>query len=344
MSVVVGGTDPDTAVSRSPRRRATALLLTLAAGVVIAVVVLPPFPTADQIVSTAGFDEATVLDSGRWIPVGTSPHSPFDARRLGDRFVWIIDGGIAAIDSAGVTTTVSFAEGEEVARLTSDGATGVAHGLSDGRPALWTSSDATTWDKRLLPWSGSVQAVAIRPDGLVVLGTDSTRSREIVAHQLSQGWAVRAADLPDTGLWSTGTGVVGRGTLSDGSVGYLYSTDGMSWEDIGPHLSLHDGEVATLNYTERSPLLVLADDGTVIRPPEVPAVSLWRIGDRFWLQTPTSVWWSNDGNRWSPLPLDRAHGIQEGAPILLPFSDRALLTVGGSRGSLRNVYTWILGA
>jgi hypothetical protein len=258
--------------------------------------------------------------------------------------VWIIEGGIAAIDSAGVTTTVTFAQGEEVARLTSDGTTGVAHGLVDGRPVLWTSTNATSWDRQLLPWSGSVQAVAIRPHGLVVLGFDSTRSRKIVAHQLSQGWAVRAADLPDTGLWSTGRGVVGRGTLSDGSVGYLYSTDGFSWEGIGPHLSLHYGEVATLTYPEGSPLLVLPDDGTVLRPPEVPAVSLWKIADRFWLQTPTSVWWSSDGNRWSPLPLDRAHGIQGGAPILLPFPDRALLSVGGSRGSLRNVYTWILGA
>lgn len=344
MSVVVGGTDPDTDVTRSPRGRATVLMLTLAAGVVIAVVVLPPSPTADQNLSTSGFDEATVLDSGRWLPVGTSTHAPFDARRLGDRFLWVIDGGIAAIDSAGLTTTIHFAPGEEVARVTSDGTRAVAHGLDEGGPALWTSTDATSWHKQRLPWSGSVMAVAIRPDGLIVLGFDSTRSREIVARQLRQGWTVRATDAPDTGLFSTGTGIVGRATLADGSVGYVYSPDGTTWKEIGPHLSLHDGDVATLDYTGRNPRLVLPDDGTVIRPPELPAVSLWKVGDRFWLQTPTSVWWSSDRNRWSPLPLDRAHGFQGGAPILLPFSDRALLSVGGSRGSPRTVYAWILGA
>lgn len=316
----------------------------LAIFVALSLAVFPGSPSADQSASTADLGEAVASDSGRWIPVGTSLHAPFDARRVGGRYVWVVDGGIASIGASGESTAVSFPASDHVRRVTSNGSIAVAHGLDDRGPALWTSTDGLSWEKRRLPWTGWVQEVAIGPEGLVVLGVDALRPREIVARDLDRGWAVQATDTPDTGLWSTGDGFVGRGTLDDGSVGYLYSTDGIEWSGIGAHLSLHNGEVASLHYEGGDTVLMIPGSGDEIRPPEVPVVSLWTNDDRFWLQTQTAVWWSSDGSRWRSLPIDRAHGLEGGSPVLLPFSDRAVLSVGGARGEPRDVYVWILGS
>lgn len=344
MSVIVGGTDAGSTSSQEPRRPRMLPVFALAIFVALSLAVFPGSPSADQSASTSDLGEAVTSDSGRWIPVGTSLHDPFDARRVGNRYVWVIDGGIASIDATGESTAVSFPASDHVRRLTSNGSLAVAHGLDDRGPALWTSTDGMSWEKQRLPWTGWVREVAIRSEGLVVLGIDALRPREIVARELDQGWAVQATDAPDTGLWSTGEGFVGRGTLEDGSVGYLYSTDGIVWNDIGAHLSLHYGEVASLRYEDGDTMLVIPGSGDVLRLPEVPVVSLWTHDDRYWLQTQSAVWRSSDGSRWRSLPIDRDHGLEGGTPVLLPFSDRALLSVGGTRGEPRDVYVWILGS
>jgi hypothetical protein len=253
-----------------------------------------------------------------------------------------VNGDLSWIASDGGTGTVDL--GGAAARITSAENTLVAHGQVDGWPVLWKSTDGREWHESLLPWEGSVQAVAISSGRLVVLGIDSRRDREIVARSLDQGWAVQAADTPDTGLVSTGTGFVGRGRLVDATTGYLYSRDGLTWEPVGPALSLHEGDVASLHYEGGATILRTPGVAGDIRPPATPVSALWRVGERIWVQTPGVVWWSTDGTRWSPLRLDRRHGIGQGAPLLLPFEDRALVSVGGARGAPRQILVWILGA
>ncbi|HVR34208.1 MAG TPA: hypothetical protein VMS74_16035 [Acidimicrobiia bacterium] len=344
MSVIVGGSDPDATVLRRPNRPRIVLMVALATVVALAIVLLPSPRSAGPPPTTSAFARATPLDTGRWIPLGTSPHAPFDARRLGERYVFVVPGGVATIDAEGTTTMLPFAEGEVLYRLTSDGDTAVVHGNDASGPVLWRSTDASTWNKIRLPWTGSVQAVAIQEDGLVLVGIDTTRNRQVAARTFGRGWAVTETDAPDTGLVSTGTGMIGRGRLADGTVGYLYSTDGTNWEPAGLQLSLSIGEVITLHQRDGVTVAIQPGETTVIRPPELPIVAFWRLEDRYWLQTPSAVWWSTDASRWSPLALDRARGIERGAPVLLPFSDRALLSVGGARGTARELFMWILGA
>lgn len=345
MGVVVGGTDPLEPPSppgsghvRLPRGLA---LIPAAAALVALGFVL--FPAAPGPAPGGGLEAITELDTGRWIPVGHGTLDPFDARRLADRYLFVVTGGIASIDIDGVTTVASVDGNPH--RITSTGNLAVAHGTDPhGRPTIWTSTDGARWSAEVMPWQGSVLAVAVRPDGLIVLGIDQRRQREIVARTHGRGWAVTAADIPNTGLWSTGTGIVGRDRLDDGTVGYLHTANGIDWEPIGSHLSLHWGDVATIHDDGGTTVLRVADSGLVVRPPETPVSSLWILGERIWLQTPSAAWWSTDGMRWSPMPIDRARGVDRGAPVLLPFTDRAILSVGGARGVAREIYMWILGA
>jgi len=347
MSVIVGGADPDTPPAGTPlpgrsRTGWTVLAVAAAALTVFGLVLLPSSPVGNLSADPDHFADASAIDTGRWIPIGESRQDAFNARRLGDRYFAVVGGNLAWIASDGSTGTVDLGGG--AARITSAEDTVVAHGSMDGRPALWTSTDGRTWLPTQLPWEGSVQAVAIGSDRLVVLGVDTRRDREIIARSLDKGWAVQAADIPDTGLVSTGTGFVGRGRLADGTTGYLYSRDGLNWEQVGPALSLHEGDVASLHYEDGGTILRTPGVAGDIRAPATPVSALWRVGDRIWLQTPGVVWWSTDGTRWSPLRLDRRHGISQGAPLLLPFEDRALVSVGGARGVPRQIFTWILGA
>lgn len=344
MSVIVGGSDPDATVLRRPNRPRIVMMVALAAAVALAIVVLPSAPSAVPPPTTSAFAGATPLDTGRWIPLGTSLHAPFDARRMGERYLFVVPGGVATIDAEGTTSVAPFPDGEVPNRLTSDGDTAVVHGNDGSGPVVWRSVDGSTWEKIRLPWVGSVQAVAIQGDVLVVAGIDTARDREVAARSFGRGWAVTETDAPDTGLVSTGTGMIGRGRHPDGTVGYLYSTDGTNWEPAGLQLSLSIGDVITLHQRDGVTVAIEPGETTVIRPPELPIVAFWRLEDRYWLQTPSAVWWSTDARRWSPLALDRARGIERGAPVLLPFSDRALLSVGGARGSARQLFMWILGA
>lgn len=342
MSVVVGGTDQRPGDSEGPKRpRGPALLTALACGV-FAVVAFPAAPADSP--PDSGFSAAPQLDTGGWVEIGTGAHSPATARRLGDAYVFVVPGGVGMIDASGTTTLQDLAPDFVAHRITSDGHTAVVHGRQGPEPVLWRSTDGTDWEALAVPWRGSIQAVAIRPEGLVVLGIDTDDGDQIVATEAEGGWEVTATLAPTTGLFSTGTGIVGRGRVDGGKVGYLYSTDAVGWEPVAEFLALSSGEVITLHSEAGASVARRPGVAGTIRPPELPIVAYWQVEDRHWLHTPTAIWWSRDGTRWSPLPLDRAHGFPGGSPVLLPFADRALLSVGGARGTPRTVYVWILGA
>jgi hypothetical protein len=341
MSVIVGGTDPRQQDVPGPRRPPTMVALAVIAVSVLAYVSLPSAPT-DRGADRTGFREAAPVDSGRWVRAGTSRVAPYDPRRLGDQYVFITEGGVATMDALGTTTVHPFGEDATPQRVTSDGHTAVVHGRHGDRPVLWTSVDGKPWQRDDVPWADSVLAVAIRPDRLTVLGLDD--GREVVGILEDGRWTERRTEAPDTGLWSTGAGMVGRGRQPDGSIGYLYSTDGIDWAPIGQYLSSHIGDVLTLHDEGGETVARVPGTDVTLRPPALPIVAYWDRDDRHWMQTQSAVWWSIDGSRWSPLPLDRAHGVMGGSPILLPFADRALISVGGARGSPRTIYMWILGA
>ena len=341
MSVIVGGTDSRQQDAPGPRRPSALVALVVSAVGVLAYVALPSAP-GSRGTERVGFTEAAPVDSGRWLRAGTSTLAAYEPRRLGDHYVVVTESGVTTMDASGTTSEHRFGGDANPQRITSDGRTAVVFGRVGDRLALWTSTDASRWERDDVPWSGSVLAVAIRPGHLTVLGLDG--GREVVGHLESGRWSVTATDAPDTGLWSTGEGIVGRGRQPDGTIGYLYSTDAVTWDPIGQYLSSHIGDVLTLENVAGEIVARVPGTGMTIRPPDLPIVAYWDVGDRHWLQTQTAVWWSRDGSRWSPLPLDRAHGVMGGSPILLPFSDRALITVGGARGSPRTIYAWILGA
>ncbi|MEX1004837.1 MAG: hypothetical protein WD156_05655 [Acidimicrobiia bacterium] len=341
MSVIVGGTDPRQRDVPGPRRPSALVALVLTAVGVLAYASLPSAP-AERGADRTGFTEAAPVDSGRWLRAGTSTIASYDPRRLGDLYVFVTENGVSMVDATGTATAHRFGGDAHPQRITSESQTAVVFGRLEDRPVLWTSTDGRRWQRDDVPWTGSVLAVAIRPGHLAVLGLDE--GREVVGTLEDDQWSVTPTDAPDTGLWSTGEGIVGRGRQPDGSVGYFYSTDGVTWVPIGQYLSAHIGDVLTLHDEGGEVMARVPESGVTLRPPALPIVAYWDLGDRHWLQTQSAVWWSTDGLRWSPLPLDRAHGVMGGSPILLPFSDRALITVGGARGSPRTVYTWILGA
>ena len=341
MSVIVGGTDPTQQDVPGPRRPSALVALVISAVGVLAYVALPSAP-AERGIDRTGFTEAAPVDSGRWVRAGTSTLSSYDPRRLDDRYVFVTVSGVTTMDATGTIEVHRFGGDANPQRVTSDGHTAVVFGRLEGRPVLWTSTDGRRWHRHAVPWEGSVLAVAIRPDHLTVLGLDD--GREVAGRLEGDAWSVTDTEAPDTGLWSTGEGIVGRGRQPDGTIGYLYSTDGVTWVPIGQYLSAHIGDVLTLHDEVGETVARVPGTDTTLRPPALPIVAYWDLGDRHWLQTQAAVWWSTDGSRWSPLPLDRAHGVMGGSPILLPFADRALITVGGARGSPRTIYTWILGA
>ena len=341
MSVIVGGTDPRRADVPGPRRPPVAVVVAVIAAGVLAYAALPSSPT-DRGTDGTGFTEAPLVDSGRWLRAGSGTLASYDPRRLGDRYLFVTPTGVTTMDSSGTTRAHRFGGDAAPQRITSDGRTAVVHGRIGDRPALWISTDGTRWRRQEVPWSGSVLAVAISPDLLTVLGL--AEGHEVVGVLEDDGWTVVETDAPDTGLWSTGEGIIGRGRQPDGSTGYVYSTDGLAWEPIGVLLSAHIGDVLSLHDEAGTVVARMPGTDIRIRPPALPIVAYWELENRLWLQTQAAVWWSSDGSRWSPLPVDRAHGVMGGSPILLPFADRALITVGGARGSPRTVYTWILGA
>jgi hypothetical protein len=154
---------------------------------------------------------------------------------------------------------------------------------------------------------------------------------------------VEEIDGPDSVLVSTGDGHVGRERLGDGPIQYIHSTDGITWTPADVIVN-NAGEVAAFVLVDEITTFRIPGEERVIRPPGLPASALWRVQDRIWVETPTAAWWSEDGSRWTPLPIDRAHGIEGAAPILLPFPDRAMLSVGGTQGVPRETYVWILGS
>lgn len=345
MSVTVRGRDPIPGSDSTPPglRRTVGILLV---GVALAAfATFRSTPTLNRTENTSVPVEDVGLQSGRWVAVGTHDTDPFGARRIDDHYVYVThDGrGVERIGVDGGIDRVTFGSAVQLTRLTSDGTTAVVYGTDRRRPAIWISTDGLRWTRRILPWDGAVQAVAIRPDGLVVLGHDRTRNRQLTAVEFRSGWAVQESEAPPTGLWSTGRGIVGRDRLEDGTPGYVHSTDGRRWTTIGTQLSLHTGDVATIHGEGREQVLRLPETGQVIHVPEWPVAALWDLGDRLWIQTPTAVWWSTDGMRWSPLRLSPGLETPYGVPVLLPFADRALISVGGARGSERRLMAWILG-
>lgn len=342
MSVTVGGREPVPGPS-APRRWAVKSLIGL---VLVGGATVIASTAGDPLaVSPTEVERVPVLDTGRWISAGSHGSDPFDARPIAGFYVYLTEdrAGVERIGPDGRTSVVSLGPGATPLRLTSDGKTAVIWGTDHGRTALWVSSDGQDWKRRLLPWNGTVQAVAIRPEGLVILGIDRDRDRQVVATEFESGWAVAATDAPPTGLRSTGTAMLGRGRGGDGDVAYLASVDGRNWIRIGAELSLNVGDVAIFEGEGKDRVLRLPESGRIVRPPEWPVAALWDTGDRIWLQTPSAVWWSADGERWSPLRLTSDLGVESGSPVLLPFEDRALLSVGGARGSARQLLVWILG-
>jgi hypothetical protein len=304
-------------------------------------------PTTDTTATTDASSRLPVVDSDRWIPLALSTAPPYDARRLGSYYLFGTPGGVAKIDEEGVTTHSTLAGLRLLRGVASDGETAVAFGLDEHGPSLWTTTDAVSWTPLRLPWQGTVQAVAVVDDGLAVIGIDAVGGRQIAAHSSGTPdapWNVQEIDGPDSVLVSTGDGFVGRGRLGDGPTQYLHSSDGVAWTPFADIIVNNVGELAAFVFVDGLATLRIPGDERVIRPPGLPVSALWRVEERIWVQTPTAAWWSEDGSRWSPLPIDRAHGIEAGAPVLLPFPDRAMLSVGGTRGVPRETYVWILGS
>lgn len=348
MGVIVGGIDPDPVAPGRGSRSFTIFVVAGAAALALMLGTYAGAPSSPQGETAASLDHALVTDSGRWLPVSRSSVAPFDGHRLGSAYVVATVDGIASIDAHGTTTLTSLPGAELLQGLTSDGETAIAFGTDERGPALWTSVDAREWTRIRLPWPGTVQAVAMGDAGLVVLGIDRSTGHRVTAR--SSGlpgapWRIEETDGPDSVLISTGAEIIGRGRLDpDGQVGYLRTSDGVDWRPFAEVIVNNVGEVAAITDEDGVAGLRIPGEARFIRPPEWPVSALWRVQDRIWVQTPTAAWWSRDGARWSRMPLDRAHGIEHGSPILLPFPDRALVSVGGARGAPRDLYMWILGA
>jgi hypothetical protein len=344
MGVIVGGVDPDPVARERQARPLTALVVACVALAGLAVASYPG--PSSPIASTEALGGIASVDSGRWLPLSDSAIAPFNSQRLNALYLMPVVGGVSTIDRSGNTTTVMLPGVDVLRGIASDGERAVAFGTSDRSPALWTSVDGHSWDLALLPWTGAVQAVVINESGLLVIGFDTTLGRQVLARSSGERgatWMVEESNGPQSVLLSAGDAFVGRAAI-EGTIGYVQSFDGINWEPFGEVIVNNVGDVAAIVHEGGASHLRIPGEERAIRPPEWPVSAVWRVEDRIWLQTPTAAWWSRDGMRWTRLPLDRAHGIDRGLPVLLPFEDRALVSVGGTRGEPRDIYMWILGA
>ncbi len=346
MGVLVAGTDPDPPDLGRSRRPASPAVGVVLAAVALGLIALPTSPGADQATSPERRPGVALTDSGRWIPWSQSTVLAFDATRLGDRYLIPVAGTIESLGADGVTRSEVLPGVEFVRGVSSDGEHAVAFGMDERGPALWLTAGEDVWTRVRLPWQGTVQAAAISDGAVTLIGVDDTRARRIVAKwsgTAGTGWRVLESGAPDAALLPVEGGFVARGRIADGPVQYLISRDGLTWEPFATRIVNTVGEVAAIVETGSGDVVQIPGDDRLIRPPEWPIAALWRVGDRIWIQTPTAAWWSTDGTRWTRLALDRRHGIRAGAPVLLPFTDRAAVSVGGTVGSPQDIYMWILG-
>lgn len=344
MGVIVGGHGPDPA--RQDRSTRLSFAVTAVALAVMAGFFLTgPAPGDDESGEMTGM---LLVDSGRWLPWGTSRATPFDADRLADTYLLSGSGGVSAFDASGETVFVPLPGVDSLRGVTADGTTGIAYGASAEGPAIWRTGDGREWELVPLPWQGAVQAASLVDGAVVALGIDTTEGPHQVAGRWSgedaDPWVTQVVDAPDTIFHPVEGGFVAFGRLQGGAPGYLFSSDGVRWEALADNVVIPVGELAAVVEDELGRGLRIPGDDRRISPPEWPVAALWRVGERIWVQTPAAAWWSLDGRRWTRLPLDRSHGIEQGLPTLFPFDDRAAVFVGGTRGEPREILMWILGA
>lgn len=288
--------------------------------------------------------DAPAADSGRWLPTGAVKARFLSPRWIGNAYLIQSDAGPMILRPDGSTMAPELHGLEDVRGASTHGPATIVFGRAVDGPTLWTANRTGDWDSVLLPWEGSVQAVATVGGDVVVLGTDRDREWISGRHPWPEDgvwdeWVVQPINPPGTGVISVDGGFVARSLIADDE--FLFSEDGDEWLPFATYLAYPVGEVAAVEASSTSTLRFAGDD-RVITPPEWPVSALWRVDDRIWIQTPRAAWWSDDGWRWNRLPFDQASGYVGGLSVLLPFSDRAMI-VGPTEMGRRDLYTWFVG-
>jgi len=342
MSVIVGEQPQDTAPKGSGPMRILFVLITVSAAVVLA---------------RAGPTSTTPEAQGEIQPPVSTPQLPQE---------WIASGSITArfITPARAGDALMIHTGLDVILLSADGSTRrpelpgmrqfrgvataddmvVAYGRSDSGPALWITTDVhLPWQRIDMPWDGSVQGVSLVDRRIVVLATVGSEWMQTTAAWPppdDSEWSLTQINPPGPVVYLVAGGFISRSLDWDE---WLHSTDGSRWVSFADSALHPSGEVAGVVHGATGLEIRLAGDPRIVTPPEWPVSALWRINGRIWIQTPSAAWWSRDGQRWNELPFDTESGYPGGLPVLLPFSDRAIIALNGDQFGRRDLFTWHVG-
>lgn len=343
MSVIVG--EPPQGTSERGRRPIPILVVLIALSA--AVVLARAGPTA----TTPGTEtEIQPPVSTPRLPPGWTAGGSITARFLtpaqaGDDMMIQMGGALALLSADGTTRRPDLPGLRQFRGIVSADDIVVAYGHTDAGPALWSATVADhPWQRLDMPWDGSVQAVSLVDRRIVVLGTAGSdwvrTSAPWPPPSDGSGWRVTTIDPPGTVVYPVADGFVARSlTLPE----WLHSTDGVRWSSYAEVMMHPIGEVAAVVSGPSGLRLRLAGDARTVSPPEWPVSALWRNSGRIWIQTPSAAWWSVDGQRWNELPFDEESGYPGGLPLLLPFSDRAIVAVGPTDLARRDLFTWHVG-
>ncbi|MDX1448355.1 MAG: hypothetical protein R3246_04755 [Acidimicrobiia bacterium] len=342
MSVIAGGRSEEPAV-RPRRRWPVAVIAALAA--VTLLLTGPPEPSEPPSDPQISPPVPAPDLPAEWVAAGSFTARYLEPGLAGERFLIQVEGTPALLDAQGRVTWPVLAGLEQYRGVVTRETTVVAYGMATDGPSLWIpTASADVWEPVPLPWEGSVQAVTVADDGVVVLGTDTDgwiSARHPLPLDGDPGaWTVTSIDPPGTVVFGVRGGFVARSLLQDE---YLHSDDGREWSSHTEVMIHPVGEVAALVSTPTGLGLQMSGDERTVVPPEWPVSALWRIQDRIWIQTPTAAWWTTDGRRWQEIRFDEEKGFPGGRPVLLPFPDRALIAVGPSDLARRDLFTWYVG-
>jgi hypothetical protein len=283
-----------------------------------------------------------------WQAVGVATGNALRATRIPDGYAFPTQDGVVVVLDSGGAVRSRLADAGILRGIAADHQRVVVYGSTSGRvtdgPALWISNDGLSWSTVTLPWNGAVRTVAFDQGRLMVDGVQ--RGPEglsgVLARETETGeWELQGTPVATSNHFAIEGAFVVRERL-EGEPDYRYyaTSDFESFTYFSDSMLIMSGnESAWAGVVDLDgiPALRLPQVGSPIVPPDWPVVSVRLEGDLIWIQTPQTLWSSEDGRIWADIPLDRM--IWSGTAMAVPVGDIPRVAVSEPGGILR-VYEW----